>query len=435
MPRNVLIILLLIAVTVGLRGLFVVNTDVKYLLSGDAYEYLRLALNLKLCGVFNGSLENLVSGCNAALRHDFGRAPGFPVMIMPIVEWPPTISMIRNIQILHIVFGVASVLLVYLLLYRKSMLLAFSAAMLTALSPHLVVASLNLITEASFTFVIMVFVAFTWMCLHQPTIFRAVLVGVSLGLLTYIRPTTIYLVVLIAPFLGFAAQHHKLRTAVIVAGAFLISFGPWMVLSDGYATDQGSGSLMVLSIHNGTYPDLTVAGIPESRGKPHRHDPTYAERDTLVKVIEGLIARAKASPSEYLSWYAYGKTKMFFDWDVVAGFGDVFIYPVRFHGYENKGVLDSTHRLMWNLHWPLHIAGLAACVLIWLWPRSEPRDETQLLLRMISLIIVYFVAVHIVATPLPRYSVPLRPLIYMMATWLVFAIVRLPFRRRAPENN
>ena len=39
-------------------------------------------------------------------------------------------------------------------------------------------------------------------------------------------------------------------------------------------------------------------------------------------------------------------------------------------------------------------------------------DNALIVSRFVSLVVIYFILVHIVGTPLPRYSVPLRPFIY-----------------------
>ena len=417
--RTTSLLVIFLVLAAGVLRLALVNTtDVRHLMSGDAYEYYRLSLNLKRCGVFTSSFEMLTRGCDAEARHDFGRAPGYPVMIMPLVAWPPSPTMLRQLQALNVVFGCLSVALVFLVFRHVSQPGAILAASLTAISPHLVATSLSPLTEAAFTLGLCLLMLCVLVWANSRHWAAAFVVGVCIGLITYIRPTTTYLVLAMAPFVWFSARRHKLGCACAVIVGFVVSFGPWMWQSRGYATDAGSGSLMVNSIHNGTYPDLTVPGVPESRGKPHRFDPGYAERDTLTAVLAHVLDQIRERPAETLRWYAVGKTTMFFGWDVVAGFGDVFVYPVRFHGYATNTQLAWTHWLMWHLHGPLHIAALIACVVAW---RRAPANDAAggLLLKGCTIIIAYFVAVHIVATPLPRYSVPLRPLVYALAGCLI----------------
>jgi hypothetical protein len=68
---------------------------------------------------------------------------------------------------------------------------------------------------------------------------------------------------------------------------------------------------------------------------------------------------------------------------------------------------------MKSLHGTLTVLALMASVFVWLpWIKGALTDSGIIVTRFISLIMIYFILVHIVGTPLPRYSVPLRPFIY-----------------------
>jgi hypothetical protein len=71
------------------------------------------------------------------------------------------------------------------------------------------------------------------------------------------------------------------------------------------------------------------------------------------------------------------------------------------------------------LHWPLIALALAATVLVWLPVFGKRLPGTALFsARLLSLLMLYFIALHIVAAPFPRYGIPLRPAIYGMALFL-----------------
>jgi glucan phosphoethanolaminetransferase (alkaline phosphatase superfamily) len=96
---------------------------------------------------------------------------------------------------------------------------------------------------------------------------------------------------------------------------------------------------------------------------------------------------------------------------------------------------------MHTLHWPLVLLALAGCIIIWL-PASltrlsEPQAFTA---RSISLLLIYFTLLHMVGAPFPRYSIPLRPLLYGMAMFTLAigaVVVRARFMRPivSPEAN
>jgi hypothetical protein len=68
---------------------------------------------------------------------------------------------------------------------------------------------------------------------------------------------------------------------------------------------------------------------------------------------------------------------------------------------------------MKSLHGLLTVLALATSIFLWFPIAQRMLTETGLIVaRFVSLLLLYFILVHIAGTPLPRYSVPLRPFIY-----------------------
>jgi len=416
-PYRVLVVLgLILAAGIGLRITLVTTTDHTHLLSGDAYEYYRYSLNLKRCGIYSPTLESITGDCSHAVA-DNHRRPAYPLFLFPFAEWPPTLAMMREIQWAQIGIAAIGIMLTgfaFVLLGRGA---ALMAALFMALSPHLAVTSLNFLTENIFSALLLVFASTVVAWFRWPGAALSAAVGATLALPLLVRSTTAYLVFIIVPFLAWSAPRRRFPTAGIMAAAYLICLAPWFIASHTLLSPRDGPSLMLTTVHNGSYIDLTVPGDPESRGRPHQHDPGYAGRDTLAKVFAYTRDRAMADPGAYLRWYLIDKPRMFFSWSVVAGFGDVFVFPVRFHGYASNLWLHLSHTAMWYLHWPVMIIALIVAVAAFL-PRSRlvGGDPVRLgVLRMLAIVIAYFVALHIVGTPLPRYSVPILPFVYLLA--------------------
>ncbi len=417
--RTVLLLALIVAAAIGLRGILVISTDHSHLLRADAYEYYRYALNLKHCGVYSPSVESILTECEQTPVADNHRPPGFPLLILPFAEWPPTLAMMRDIQWVQVTLGAFCVVLTFLTFRKLGQGIAFGSAILVAISPHMVVASLNFLTENLFSLTLVVFLLTCARWNDKPTLPRATAIGIALALPLLVRPTTVFLILGVVPFCLWSTKKQRAKTAVAILGAFCLCFGPWYAISNFILPDRNVPSLALMSIHNGTYVDLTVGGDPNLRGEPHNHDPTFKERDTLPKVVSYLFKRVSEDPYTYIRWYLIGKPIMYFRWDVVAGFGDVFVYPVEYHGYSSNYWLHLSHLLMWNLHWTLTAFAVIGCVLAWLPKRfvSNRNETTVFISRIAALIIAYFIAAHIVGTPLPRYAVPIRPLMFALACW------------------
>ena len=68
---------------------------------------------------------------------------------------------------------------------------------------------------------------------------------------------------------------------------------------------------------------------------------------------------------------------------------------------------------MKSIHGLLTILALVTSVFVWFPLAKTTLSEQGLIVaRFISLVVIYFILVHIVGIPLPRNSVPLQPFIY-----------------------
>lgn len=82
-----------------------------------------------------------------------------------------------------------------------------------------------------------------------------------------------------------------------------------------------------------------------------------------------------------------------------------------------------THQFMKLLHNPLMFLSFIAMFLI-LWQIGKTRimDKRNACLAMLSVISFYYVGLHILVTPLPRYMIPLRPVSFALAVYLLAMI-------------
>ena len=57
-------------------------------------------------------------------------------------------------------------------------------------------------------------------------------------------------------------------------------------------------------------------------------------------------------------------------------------------------------------------------VLVWWWSwRTGWKDRSLLVPQLASLLLLYFISIHLVVAPFPRYGIPLRPACYLLAVW------------------
>ncbi len=181
------------------------------------------------------------------------------------------------------------------------------------------------------------------------------------------------------------------------------------------------GALMATSILHGSYPNFMFEGNPESYGKPYRFDPLASEISASLRSVTSEIAsRIHDSPMEYLQWYLIGKPINLFSWGNIQGMGDIFLYPVNASPYFDKPHFVVSRYFMYVVHVPLVILALSGSVFAWVKKNNSFLVAHSLFfMRCISLLLIYFIIVHIIAAPFPRYSIPMLPVIYGMAIYAV----------------
>ena len=249
-----------------------------------------------------------------------------------------------------------------------------------------------------------------------------------------------YVVLVALPLLWFiSTDRGKNKHAVIgtVVG-FLLLIAPWELRNTLNLTDDAGTQAdhAVVSLHNGSYPGLMVEGIPESQGYPHQFDPNYNDYDTFPKVLDKLWRNTKADPLKYVSWYLLGKPRMMFTWGMVSGQGDIFIYPANQSPYYQRDFFNNMHTVLMYAHGPMMLVGLLMVPLCW-----APRMIGVLgagpttVLRLASIPVLYLVALHMLTTPLPRYGIPLRPLIYLFFTAGIWCVCALLMQRKSTASS
>jgi hypothetical protein len=330
------------------------------------------------------------------------------------------------------VLGVGTIFLCFLLARRFlpdywSLLPPF----FVAISPHLVSTASYILTETLFGFVL---------ALSLYALIRAIGSGRSLGWLvaglcfavTYlVNPVSLFLAPLLAVALLLRGrrksgntEHGRLALALLLAPVIIAVLGWSLRATISVPADQpNSADRLLKNLVVGLYPDyhdkwrasilqpdknvvVPGAGVDES----------YA---TFFKVLgEKLVDQ----PLETLAWYAFHKPVLLWDWDVKTGWGEIYIYRVEVSLYETSVPAISTFSLMWSLHfWLLGAGVLGAGYLL---TKGRPNSPTPMILYIT---VVYISAIYVISQAEPRYSIPLRPEMYLCATfflWRTWELVR-----------
>jgi len=370
---------------------------------------------------------------------DAHRPPGYPFFLYPFVDFPATDAMLWHVVLAQAIVSALTVLLSYAL-FRQFLptWASLAGAALTALSPHLVSGNAFLLTEPLFTFFLVATAAALLRAARSESPGWFLAAGALLGCAMLIRPTLDYLLVFLVPaYFLLLARKPAIRMALLTVVGCAIVYSPWVARNAISVSDELASTKAIDSIHLGMYPDVTYQGIPRSYGHADMFDPEYKNRDTAA-IFDEIGRRFQEEPGRHIYWYLVGKPIFLFSWNVAVGMGDVFVYPVFTSPYHESRLFYGSHQLMYWLHWPLMTLALAVAAAAW-FPVSRRflSDPQRMAARLISVIIGYFLLVHMVGLPLPRYGFPTRPLMYGLALLGIAAAVdairlRLTRRRAVP---
>ena len=429
-----LLLVLLLALSALVQATVVSRTQVNMPLRVDALDYFSYAVNLRQHGVYSMQREWMVDPSIKPVP-DAVRVPGYP-LLLALLQPRPAWDWLQMLGYLQSVLSVASVALVYLLGKRfLPASWALFAAALTAFCPSLVVMATYVLTETLFTFLMLAALLASAVAAGRPTRWPpALAAGLLWAASALVRPTTLLLpallllLVLLLPRL--AAWR---RSAAIGLLAFALAMLPWTLRNQSLPPSAPGNNLTVKSVAHGSYPDFMYDGRRESFGYPYRHDPGADARSRdWAGLGQALAADFRAHPWRMARWYLVGKPLAFLSWADPQSW-DIFIYAVNKSPYFDNPWLNRSWQLMSMLHAPLVALALVALLAAFLRPRALAMAEGASLPAavLVALVLAYGIAMHMLVAPFPRYNVPFRPLIFLLAALALHASYRLVRRRFA----
>ncbi|WP_319410095.1 glycosyltransferase family 39 protein [uncultured Desulfosarcina sp.] len=432
---ELLFLTLILLLGLYLRLFTVSATQIDTPFRADARQYTAYAYNLRLHGVYSSNIET-VKNTTIAPKPDAFRSPGYPVFLYPFTLTKRLDRFAINVFYVQAILSALTIAIVYFL--GRTLIGATGAiivATLTAISPHLINLNVYLLTETLFTFVIVLGIALIVSALKTNKDFEWMLAGFTLAFAALIKPTVQYYVIFLILFIFmFSGMDRKIKTSLLVVLPFFTVFSIWLVrnlLSLGYLSDP---ALTINTLHHGMYPQFMYNGQVHSFGFPYRFDPNSATiSSSLHNVITEIARRFHTHPTEHLIWYL-SKPLYFFRWEMIQGSG-TFIYPVLDSPYGSSSLFIFINGLMRMIHPILIALSFFGAVIAWLPKHRLSMDHSHsLTARLLSLTYGYFILVHIVGAPFPRYSVPIRPITYILAILPIYIAVTVIRKKRSASR-
>lgn len=404
----------------NLRVRAVLDTEVIFPIRADAEQYMMYAYNLQHYQVYSNSTIGYTDQHSPppdALRH-----PGYPLFLTLFVTDTINQRTLLNILLVQALLSTLSIWLIYA--FSRSFLTIWAAlfvALLTALSPHLVNANVYVLTEALFSFSLVLFIWLVSRIIQSTRLSLWLLCGITIGVTTLIRPSLQYFIVPLALLAFFHfGKLQGAKVAILITLGFILVLSPWWLRNFntlGYVSDD---RLKISTLHYGIYPDLKFQDDDRTYGFPYRYDPRTPEIGRSVStVVTEIKNRFVTEPTRYFYWYFIGKPISFWSWNTIQR--NIFIYEVSKSPYFDNRLFKITYNLMYGLHWPLVILSMLGCALVWIPKVMKTFNQTQRwVLWVLSLVLLYFVGLHIIGAPFPRYSVPIRPLLFAMSVFTLW---------------
>jgi hypothetical protein len=238
-----------------------------------------------------------------------------------------------------------------------------------------------------------------------------VLTGLIFGFTYLVNETAFFLPFLLAAFAIVTNKKILINLSVYLI-IFLLFPVAWTWRNHNLSSEAAQGSSRAIaSMSHGAYPDF-IYKDKKFQYFPYREDPMQPLfGSTFGNFSKILFERFKERPLKYISWYLFEKPYYLWSWNILQGQGDVYVYSVTSSLYKKNKMANATRSFMQILHPFIVFAALVGifCILY--------KKGTRKYVFLPFIIIVYYTALYTVFAPWPRYSVPLRPELYLFAIW------------------
>jgi hypothetical protein len=188
-----------------------------------------------------------------------------------------------------------------------------------------------------------------------------------------------------------------------------------------------SSSYMAISLVGATYRGYVYQGNPATFPYGGLYDPQFdALTKNLATALPYIVKTIAAEPLSMLKWYFVDKQVLLFQWTNIDGVGDIFVYPVTASPFRDNWMFIADRSLFFHTHEVVLVLAGLGCLLAWTRAALLLRGETgQLVLRMASALVIFHYIIHVPFAGVGRYTVPLYPVIYLLAVAAIVLLYRL----------
>lgn len=415
------------ALALLVRGLFSLYTPVVDPLRADAGQYAMYGYNLATHGVFSGQYPA------EHPQPDGYRSPGYPLLVAAALKLVGTNGYYPLLLASNALLGAVTCGLVVAL---GALVLplwgAALAGLLLAMSPHHISLGNYVLSETLFGFALTACLYLLSRGLDSRRVVTMLAAG-GFAALAWATNPVFAVVPPLAAAVAVWREPRLIRSMLVFLLPLALATVAWQ--ARGWVSIPTEGrTAQARALDNfivGSHPEFT----DQYRANPR--DPANAANldiaaaaGSWTRYLELLTPRLLAQPAHYAHWYLIEKPQLLWDWNLLVGHGDIYVYEVKASYYEKSPPMRLSYQLMRYLHEPLLVLALAGLPLACWRRRVDPPAVGLLYLALVSLSLVY-----VVLQAEARYSVPLRPLLYLCAVYALVALGRLwPRRTLSPAH-
>jgi hypothetical protein len=424
-------LLLVLLIGMSLRLGTAEHTQVDHPIRNDAKEYVAYAWNWKYLGIYSADFSMILGTAKKSPSPDAMRPPGYPLFLRAFVPFYLDEAFVQRVVAAQV--WIAGLTLLCATLLAMELLggwMGLVLGLLVALSPHLSVYVPYLLTETLFS-AALVFAMLAavlalkasgkpWRCALSATS------GALFGVTCLIRPTLNQWAPALLMLLLLPAVRRFWREIAALTLGFALTMSPWWLRNETVLHRATDAEKMLTTVQQGSYPDLMYEGRTETFGTAYSYDSGAAKAaSSWTGLLADLRAKFARQPWTMVRWYLFGKIVYFFGWASPEGWMDIFTYPVL----RSPWLSDAAYRLiaaiMHGAHAPLMIFGMLGTLIAFL-PRTRRLfgDCRADALRFLALLHLFVVGVHVAGLPIGRYSVPFRPLSFLLGLFLLVWLFR-----------
>ncbi len=416
-PAPVVLLIIIIAYGVLARWAVIENTVIDHPIRADAAQYFLYAKNLSTFSTYSRDRTP-----NDGLQKDAFVSPGFPFFASLFYQGDTMNSVTPVLKAQTVLQCITFLILTILCWWLFGIWASVAISLLIWTHPAFMSINTYYLTESLFVSSLIMVIALFSLVLKKPSsVSLLVLLGISVALCALIRPTMefYFFFLLMLIFFRFRYYFQQLWPALVV---FIIIIVSWKIRNYFAIGSFSDPTLMISALYHGSYPDFMYNNIPESYGFPYRFDPMVNQYyEGVGKTLQLIWQRAIEQPLQYIYWYLAGKQLYLWQWNILAGAGDVFIYPVISSPIKYQSDLQFWSYVHHILNAPIMLIGVlySSFIVAKNMIKQIPID----IKFIIASIIVYASLFHAIVAPFPRYGIPFKVLVIIAFVLFIQSVI------------